>query len=210
MTFSIDLLQRQIRAAAPELPDARVAPIAEALYPKMVAAEITEGRSEEFVGQLAAESGGFTRVRESLDYSPSGLLNTWPTRFSEQSARQFGRGSQTPADQTKIAQIVYGGRGGNVNPGDGWNFRGRGWIQTTFRDNYQELADATGLDCVRNPDLLCTDEGAATAAVFYWTKRKINEAADRDDDAAVTKKINGGLIGLDKRVARTNAARKAK
>lgn len=85
---------------------------------------------------------------------------------------------------------------GNNQPGDGGRFRGRGLLQTTGRANYAALRDATGLDCVNHPEMLADPETAVEAAVRYWSSRKINDAADRNDIRAVCKLINGGLNGL--------------
>ncbi len=96
----------------------------------------------------------------------------------------------------KIANKVYGGRLGNTEPGDGWKFRGAGMLQITGRENFTKLAKATGIDCVNNPDLLLEEANSMVAAIWFWTTRKLQEETSV---AVVTKKIQGGSLGLDNR-----------
>lgn len=88
---------------------------------------------------------------------------------------------------------------GNTNDGDGYKFRGRGYIQVTGRANYTVLAKDTGLDCVNNPDIISQEANAMISALWFWNKRKLNDLADKDDLKAITKKINGGYNGLKER-----------
>ena len=89
---------------------------------------------------------------------------------------------------------------GNLQPGDGAKFKGRGYIQVTGRYNYTKLSKDTGIDFLNNPDLLAQEVNAIVSACWFWNKNKINELADKDDAKAVTKKINGGFNGLEDRL----------
>jgi putative chitinase len=161
----------------------------------------TPERQAAFIGQCAHESGNFKTLQENLNYSAKGLNATWPSRFaSEADAQPFHRNPE------KIANKVYGGRMGNTEDGDGWKYRGRGLIQLTGKDNYRLASDALGVDFVANPDLVLTKENAALTAAWYWNKRGLNKEADAKDFTGMTKKINGGTIGLADRVAHINTA----
>jgi putative chitinase len=161
----------------------------------------TPERQAAFIGQCAHESGNFKTLQENLNYSAKGLHATWPSRFaSEEAAQPFHRNPE------KIANKVYSGRMGNTDEGDGWKYRGRGLIQLTGKDNYRLASDALGVDFVANPDLVLTKEYAALTAAWYWNKRGLNKEADAKDFTGMTKKINGGTIGLADRVAHINTA----
>jgi putative chitinase len=161
----------------------------------------TPERQAAFIGQCSHESGGFKTLQENLNYSAKGLHATWPSRFaSEEAAQPFHRNPE------KIANKVYSGRMGNTEEGDGWKYRGRGLIQLTGKDNYRLASDALGVDFVANPDLVLTKENAALTAAWYWNKRGLNKEADAKDFTGMTKKINGGTIGLADRVAHINTA----
>ena len=161
----------------------------------------TPERQAAFIGQCAHESGDFKTLQENLNYSAKGLHATWPSRFaSEAEAQPFHRNPE------KIANKVYSGRMGNTDEGDGWKYRGRGLIQLTGKDNYRLASDALGVDFVANPDLVLSKEYAALTAAWYWNKRGLNKEADAKDFTGMTKKINGGTIGLSDRVAHINTA----
>ena len=161
----------------------------------------TPERQAAFIGQCAHESGNFKTLQENLNYSAKGLNATWPSRFpSEEAAQPFHRNPE------KIANKVYSGRMGNTEEGDGWKYRGRGLIQLTGKDNYRLASDALGVDLVGNPDLVLSKEYAALTAAWYWNKRGLNKEADAKDFTGMTKKINGGTIGLADRVAHINSA----
>ena len=161
----------------------------------------TPERQAAFIGQCAHESGNFKTLQENLNYSAKGLNATWPSRFpSEEAAQPFHRNPE------KIANKVYSGRMGNTEEGDGWKYRGRGLIQLTGKDNYRLASDALGVDFAANPDLVLTREYAALTAAWYWNKRGLNKEADAKDFTGMTKKINGGTIGLADRVAHINTA----
>lgn len=151
-----------------------------------------------FWAQLTHESG-LQPISENLNYSASGLLTTFSKYFNPVTALQYARQPE------RIARRVYANRMGNGSEatGDGWRYRGRGFIQTTGRDNYKELT-ALYLDTLSNPDLLMTEVAAMVAAIYYWTKHGINAYADKDDVNGATKVINGGLNGAADRQVKYN------
>lgn len=169
----------------------------------------TAKRQAYFIAQIGTESGGFTKVKESLNYSVAGL-SIFGSRLTaaqrEQLGRKPGELALSPERQMAIANLVYGGRYGNNLNGDGWKYRGRGLKQVTFRDNYAACARVLGLDLVNNPDLLLTDENAARSAGWFWKANNCNQFADAGDVVGLTKRINGGSNGLDDRKARTKIA----
>jgi putative chitinase len=93
---------------------------------------------------------------------------------------------------------------GNVGSNDGYNFRGRGFIQITGRENYTKLSNDTDIDFINNPDLLLTEANALLSALWYWNKNGLNRFADKDDVITITKRINGGTIGLNDRIKKVN------
>jgi predicted chitinase len=148
-----------------------------------------------FLAQLDHESGGFKVLSENLRYRPSQLLKTFPKYFKsiEEATAVAGGGPEA------IANRVYGGRMGNKDDGDGFKFRGRGFIQLTGRDNYARAGKDLGLDLVSNPDLAAEPENAAKIALWYWNQRGIGGPARQGDIEKVTKLINGGSIGIEDR-----------
>jgi len=163
----------------------------------------TPQRQACFIGQCMHESGGFKLLEENLNYSAKALMNTWPSRFpNEEEANKYARQPE------KIANKVYGGRMGNgpEETGEGWKYRGRGIKQLTGKDNYERCGSGLGVDLVSNPDLLLDPKYAALSAGWFWNKMNLNDLADKGDIETMTRRINGGLIGLD---ARREAIRKA-
>jgi len=160
-----------------------------------------------FLSQIGHESAGFTSLTENLNYSVEALLSLFGRhRISEADAKRYGRAPGQKADQQAIANTVYGGEWGrknlgNTQPGDGWRFRGRGLKQLTGRDNYKRCGDAIGENFIDYPDRLLEPVNAALSAGWFWSVNKLNAAADRGDVRAMTKIINGGFNGLDKRTA---------
>lgn len=153
-----------------------------------------------FMGQMSHESMGFTALEENLNYKPKGLLKTFGRYFKgEDDARKVA--AQGPE---AIANRVYGGRMGNKDPGDGWKYRGRGYVHLTGRANYAKASEALGIDLLNNPDLAAEPDIAAKIAVWYWNTRVAKKGADGDVLAA-TKAINGGTNGLADRQARVAA-----
>ena len=157
-----------------------------------------------WIAQCGHESASFTRLQESLNYTPEGLMATWPKRYTLELARAHGRSGTKPADQKAIANHVYGGRLGN-RPGtdDGWAFIGRGVLQITGRDNYKACGDHLGVDLLRDPAMLANDRRmAAESTAWYWDVRHLNDAADIGDVEGATRVINGGTNGLEDRKRR--------
>jgi putative chitinase len=167
----------------------------------------TPRRIAGFMSQIGHESAGFTRLTESLNYSVEALLSEFKRyRISEADARKVGRTPYQKANQEAIANLIYGGKWGlenlgNTLPGDGWLYRGRGLKQLTGRDNYRRCGVALGEDFITNPDRLLLPVNAALSAGWFWESHGLNAAADRGDVESMTKLVNGGLNGLDKRVA---------
>ena len=157
-------------------------------------------RLAHFLSQVAHESGNFKFVNENLNYSSKGLVAIFKKYFpTEALAMTY----QRKAD--KIANKVYASRMGNGDEasGDGYKFRGRGYIQLTGKDNYKAFSDFIGEDCVANPDLVAT-KYPLTSAAFFFHKNKLWDICDKGHSheivTAVTKRVNGGTIGLDDRI----------
>lgn len=169
------------------------------------------------LAQQSVETGGFTQLVESLNYSPKALRATFGQhRISDADCRRLGRqeGEKVVpvARQKEIANLVYGGKWGRENlgnsqAGDGWRFRGRGAKQTTGRTNYGNVASVTGLDVLACPELLEDPDSGMKAACIYWRERGCNVLADADDITALSIRINGGRNGLDARQAAFRRAR---
>lgn len=161
----------------------------------------TTQRQAAFIGQCQHESNNFRTLEENLNYSADGLMRTWSSRFpSRDVAEQF---AQNPE---KIANKVYAGRMGNTQDGDGWAYHGRGIIQLTGRDNYKNCGTAVGMDLINYPELLVQPNGAALSAGWFWNKHGLNDLADARDYETMTKRINGGTLGLEDRIAKINKA----
>ena len=155
---------------------------------------ITPRRVRHWLAQLAVESCGFSVVEERLSYSAARLRQVWPARFPSE-ASTFSCAGNPKA----LAQRIYGNRMGNHLPTDGYDFRGRGYIQLTGRDNYQLAASELGEDYVDQPDLAADPHHAAVIAAWWWKRAGLNEIADTDDLEAVTRIVNGGSNGLEER-----------
>lgn len=167
-------------------------------------------REAHFISQIGTESNCWRSVVESLNYSVAGLAifgDRLTAAQREKLGRKVGELALSPARQADIANIVYGGRFGNSQPGDGWKYRGRGLKQITFKANYEACGKALGLDLVNDPDLLLLDQYAARSAGWFWKANNCNSFADKDDIVGLTKRINGGANGLDDRKARYRVAK---
>ena len=161
----------------------------------------TPKRQAAFIGQCAVESANFTRLQENLNYSAQRLTQVWPSRFPNISmAEPYANNPE------KLADFVYAGRMGNLQDGDGWKFHGRGLIQLTGRENYANCGSGVGVDLIDNPDLLLTPKYAVLSAGWYWNKKGLNALADTQEYGAMTRRINGGLTGLDERIAKITKA----
>lgn len=161
-----------------------------------------------FIAQLGHESAGFTSLVESFNYSVDGLKKTFGKRLTPYQAEMFGRidGKQV-AHQPQIANLVYGGRMGNVNQGDGWKYRGRGLLQITGRENYTRCGAALKLDLVSMPELLEQERHAARSAAWYYALRGC--LLYSGDVVRITQIINGGQNGLTDRQQRYTRAQAA-
>lgn len=154
---------------------------------------------DDFLGQVLHESDRLTRTAENLDYSPERLCQVWPGRFPTLAAAQpYAR------NPTALANRVYGGRMGNTEPGDGWKFRGRTPIQITGHDNYTFVGELMGQDLTVMPELLEQPRFALEACVLWWEDRIPDTMLG--DVEKVTKRVNGGLIGLADRQRLTTLA----
>lgn len=158
-------------------------------------------RVPEFIGQISVESARLSRLQENLSYqTPERLMQVWPSRFpTHESAVPFVRNPEA------LANKVYQARMGNVQPGDGWRFRGRGLKQLTGRDNYQAYQLAADVQVLANPDMLLDPVWASDSAAWFWSANGCDKLAD--DSEALTRRINGGLTGLrDRQIAMAMAA----
>lgn len=169
-------------------------PVYEINTPKRIAA---------FIAQCAHESGGFRFLSENLNYRAESLMKTFPKYFhTKELATQYARKPE------KIANRVYANRMGNGNEksGDGWKYRGRGLIQLTGKDNYTWFAASLEISTEEASEYLETFEGAVQSACWFWETNKLNVEADAGDIKKMTRKINGGYIGLDDRIKHYNHA----
>ena len=178
------------------LPDAVIAQIPETAAKFNITNNL---RLAHFLAQCSHESGGFKAVSENLSYSADGLKKIFPKYFPGNLAESYARNPE------KIASKVYGGRMGNGDETtkEGFKFRGRGYIQLTGKANYTNFAKFIGEDTVANPDLVATKYPLASAA-FFFNSNKLWEICDKGADditvTAVTKRVNGGVIGLIDRI----------
>jgi putative chitinase len=167
----------------------------------------TPRRVAHFISQCAHESNNFRSLEENLNYSADALVRVFP--------RYFGPGKRDAAayarNPEKIANYVYmdqfrTAKMGNVNEGDGWRFRGRGLKQLTGRDNYTRFGKSVGMTAEQAAEYVATEKGAIESACWFWDTNKLNNIADTDDVVLMTKRINGGNIGLEDRQQRYNRA----
>ena len=163
-----------------------------------------------FMAQCGHESADFTLLEENLNYSEKALNSVF--------GRYFGKGKRNAAEYArkpeKIANYVYmdefrskGGQMGNVKEGDGWRFRGRGIKQLTGRNNYTAFGKSVGMTAEEAAEYVATPKGALESACWFWATNKLEKWADADDNVGLTKKINGGTIGLEDRNKRYAAAK---
>ena len=163
----------------------------------------TPQRVAAFMAQCAHESGNFRFLKENLNYRAESLVRVWPKYFPNMEiARQYAQ------KQEMIANRAYANRMGNGDEasGDGWKFCGRGLIQLTGRNNYQAFADSIETDINDIPEYLATFEGAVQSACWFWESNNLNKWADQSDILTLTKKINGGTLGLEDRIKHYNHA----
>ena len=159
----------------------------------------TPNRIAAFVAQCAHESGGFMVLKENLNYKAATLRKIFPKYFpNDQIAQEY---ASKPNKQVAIASKVYANRMGNGDEAslEGHKFCGRGLLQLTGRSNYQAFADSLEMSIDDVPEYLQTFEGAAQSACWFWETNKLNQWADAGDILTLTKRINGGTIGLEDR-----------
>jgi putative chitinase len=158
---------------------------------------LTPIQKASFIGQCGHECGQFKVLEENLNYRAETLMKLWSKRFPTlEIANQYAKNPK------KIANMVYSNRMGNRDEasGDGYRFRGRGCIQLTGHANYFHAGQACGQDFVMEPDLVATPQYAAMTAGWFWDLHRLNQYADSQNYVLMTKKINGGTIGLNDRI----------
>ena len=160
----------------------------------------TPQRIAAFIAQCAHESGGFTALKENLNYKPATLRKIFPKYFPDDAiANEY---CSRPNKQEAIANRVYCNRMGNGDEasGDGWKYAGKGLIQLTGKQNYTWFAASLKITVEEASEYLLTFEGAAQSACWFWETNNLNQWADKGDIVTLTKRINGGTIGLDDRI----------
>jgi len=175
----------------------------------------TPERIASFLAQTSHESGGYTMLSENLNYRATTLAACWPNRFAElgpdKKPKKDDKGKLIPTAVANsiagkpelIANLVYSSRMGNgpAESGEGWKYRGRGLKQLTGKDNYTRCGNALGVDLLSNPDLLLEPLYASRSAGWFYKANNLSAFADVGDIKGMTKKINGGFIGLEQRQA---------
>jgi putative chitinase len=202
MSFTFEFTKEQLHEMIPKNPyldqwyDAcsSILPEYEINTPQRVAA---------FIAQCAHESAGFTALKENLNYKAASLRKVFPKYFPDDAiaAAYANKGEM-------IANRVYGGRMGNgpEESGDGFRYCGRGLIQLTGKQNYTAFAESLEMEVEEVPAYLATFEGALQSACWFWETNNLNQWADKGDILTLTKRINGGTIGLDDRIKHYNHA----
>jgi len=169
----------------------------------------TQRRIAHFISQCAHESNNFRSLEENLNYSTEALLRVFPRYFGpgKANANEYARNPE------KLANYVYmdvnrtpRGALGNTQSGDGWRFRGRGLKQLTGRNNYTAFGKTVGMTAEQAAEYVATEKGAIESACWFWDTNKLNTIADTANVVLMTKRINGGNIGLSDRLRRYNEA----
>ena len=196
MSFTFDFTKQQLKEMIPKNP--YVDQWFEAIYEILPEYEITTPqRVAAFLAQCAHESGGFVFLKENLNYKAASLRRVFPKYFPDDAiaAQYAGKGEM-------IANRVYANRMGNGDEasGDGWRYCGRGLIQLTGKNNYTFFAGSLDIPVEEASEYLQTFEGAVQSACFFWEQNKLNQWADAGDILTLTKRINGGTIGLEDRI----------
>ena len=202
MSFTFNFTKDQLRQMIPKNPYidnwykaiSEILPEYEINTPKRVAA---------FLAQCAHESGGFIFLKENLNYKAASLRKVFPKYFPDDAtAAAYANKPE------KIANRVYANRMGNGDEasGDGWKYCGRGLIQLTGKNNYTFFAASLDIPVEEASEYLETFEGAVQSACFFWEQNKLNQWADAGDILTLTKRINGGTIGLEDRIKHYNHA----
>jgi predicted chitinase len=140
-----------------------------------------------FLGQIAYETGNFNRFSENANWSESRLLQVFPTRFDAEKAKEYA------GQPERILNLIYANRVGNGDEasGDGWRFRGRGFLFTTGRANYAKMSEGLGIDLVQFPEMMDDPNVALLVAALFWHQRGLNELADAGDVEEIARKVNG-------------------
>ena len=156
----------------------------------------TVERVAAFLAQTAHESGGYRAIKENLNYKAESLCRVWPKYFNTGNAAQYAHNQQA------IANRAYANRMGNgpEESGDGWKFCGRGLIQLTGKDNYSRYAQSLEISLDEASEHLTTFEGCVQSACWFWEANNLNQYADNGDMLTMTKRINGGTLGLEDRI----------
>ena len=160
----------------------------------------TPKRIAAFIAQCSHESGGFTALKENLNYKPATLRKLFSKYFPNDAlAEEY---CAKPNKQEAIASRIYASRMGNGDEasGDGYKYCGRGLIQLTGKSNYIAFADSLEITPEEASNYLATFEGAAQSACWFWESNNLNQWADKGDILTLTKRINGGTIGLEDRI----------
>jgi putative chitinase len=163
----------------------------------------TPERVAAFIAQCAHESGGFRRLKENLNYKWESLRRVFPKYFpTDDVAQEYAHKPE------QIANRIYGSRMGNgdESSGDGFRYCGRGLIQLTGKNNYTKFAESIHMAVEEVPTLLETYDGAVKSACWFWSSNNLNQWADAGDILTMTKRINGGTIGLEDRIKHYNHA----
>jgi putative chitinase len=163
----------------------------------------TPKRIAAFIAQCAHESGNFRAIKENLNYRAVTLRKIFPKYFPDDATANAYAGKPE-----KIANKVYGGRMGNgpEESGDGFRYCGRGLIQLTGKDNYTRYAQSLEISVEEASEHLTTFEGCVQSAAWFWEANNLNQWADKGDILTLTKRINGGTIGLEDRIKHYNHA----
>ena len=196
MSFTFNFTKEQLKEMIPRNP--YVSQWYEAISSILPEYEInTPQRVAAFLAQCAHESGGFVFLKENLNYKAASLRKVFPKYFPDDAtAAAYAKKPE------RIANRVYANRMGNGDEasGDGWRYCGRGLIQLTGKDNYTFFAASLDIPVEEAAEYLQTFEGAVQSACFFWEQNNLNKWADSGDILTLTKRINGGTIGLEDRI----------
>ena len=157
----------------------------------------TVPRVAAFLAQTAHESGNYRAIKENLNYKAESLCKVWPRYFPDlATAKAYEKQPE------RIANRAYGNRMGNgpEESGDGWKYAGKGLIQLTGKDNYTRYAQSLEISVEEASEHLTTFEGCVQSAAWFWEANNLNQWADKGDILTMTKRINGGTIGLEDRI----------
>ena len=196
MSFTFNFTRQQLKEMIPRNP--YVSQWYEAVSSILPEYEInTPQRVAAFLAQCAHESGGFVFLKENLNYKAPSLRKVFPKYFPDDATA-----SAYANKPERIANRVYANRMGNgdESSGDGWRYCGRGLIQLTGKDNYTFFAASLDIPVEEASEYLQTFEGAVQSACFFWEQNNLNKWADAGDILTLTKRINGGTIGLEDRI----------